>query len=545
MNYFKHFNIGMRLHLAFALVLALLVVGVVTGVWRMREMALTTRTLVGSGNDRLRLATQWRSGIELNWVRTRAALMDTDASRISAWQAEMEETSRQLTETGKRLATMDASDDAKALIADVNRARAAYRDPRAEIVKRHLAAEDVSGLVAQQLQPLSLAYIETLRKLEAYHRRSYDAALTQAEAAVERDQQFKAAGGILALLLGGLFARSLARSIIVPITQASHSTQRIAHGDLTQQVHSLGQDEAAQLHQALAYMQDNLTRIVAQVRQGTESVASASGNIARANHELAARSEGQAGAVEQTAVAMEQLGSAVKHNADHARQAKHMAQDASSVALRAGELVHQVVDTMKGIQASSRKISDIISVIDGIAFQTNILALNAAVEAARAGEQGRGFAVVASEVRSLAAGSAAAAKEIKRLIGASEARVGQGTILVDQAGEAMSEVVRSSRQVSGLLAEISAACAEQAGGVGQVGQAVVQLDEAAARSAVLVEEMAAAASGLKGQADDLVQLVSVFQLRPGWNDAAGAALGQGARARRVALAHSVIARQQP
>jgi methyl-accepting chemotaxis protein len=259
-------------------------------------------------------------------------------------------------------------------------------------------------------------------------------------------------------------------------------------------------------------MQSSLSSVVTAVRRDSEGVAAASAEIAQGNNDMSARTESQASALEQTAASMEELSGTVRQNADSARTANQLALSASSVAIKGGEVVAQVVDTMKGINESSHKISDIIQVIDGIAFQTNILALNAAVEAARAGEQGRGFAVVASEVRSLAGRSADAAKEIKILINASVERVEQGTVLVDQAGITMNEVVTSIRRVTDIMGEISAASNEQALGVAQVGEAVKQMDEVTQQNAALVEEMAAAASSLKNQASDLVETVSVFRL---------------------------------
>jgi methyl-accepting chemotaxis protein len=259
-------------------------------------------------------------------------------------------------------------------------------------------------------------------------------------------------------------------------------------------------------------MRQRLINIVSSVRNNAESVATGSTEIAQGNHDLSARTESQASALEETAASMEELSATVKQNADSARQANQLAMSASMVAINGGEVVAQVVDTMKGINESSRKIADIISVIDGIAFQTNILALNAAVEAARAGEQGRGFAVVASEVRSLAGRSAEAAREIKNLINTSVERVEQGSILADKAGTTMTEVVNSIKRVTYIMGEISAASNEQALGVAQVGEAVTQMDHTTQQNAALVEEMAAAASSLKSQAQVLVKAVAVFRL---------------------------------
>jgi methyl-accepting chemotaxis protein len=304
----------------------------------------------------------------------------------------------------------------------------------------------------------------------------------------------------------------LARALAKPMSHAVHVAERLAEGDLTTEVRPAGNAETAQLLRAMATMQGSLVGIVGNVKNGAQQVATASAEIAQGNHDLSARTESQASALEETAASMEELGSTVKQNADSARQANQLAMNASTVAIQGGEVVGQVVETMKGINESSRKIADIISVIDGIAFQTNILALNAAVEAARAGEQGRGFAVVASEVRSLAGRSAEAAKEIKTLIGASVERVEQGTSLVDKAGATMTEVVSSIRRVTDIMGEISAASSEQSAGVSQVGEAVTQMDQATQQNAALVEEMAAAASGLKSQAQELVQVVAVFKL---------------------------------
>ncbi|MBC7682282.1 MAG: CHASE3 domain-containing protein [Ferruginibacter sp.] len=319
-------------------------------------------------------------------------------------------------------------------------------------------------------------------------------------------------GAVIAVVTAGILGVWVSKSITGPVAQAVQVAQAVAAGDLTSRIEVNTHDEVGVLLETLRGMNDNLSQVVTQVRQGSEAVASASGEIAQGNQDLSGRTESQASALEETAASMEELASTIRQNADNAKQANQLAQSASHVAVQGGQVVAQVVDTMKGISESSRKIADIIGVIDGIAFQTNILALNAAVEAARAGEQGRGFAVVASEVRSLAGRSAEAAKEIKILIAASVERVEQGTQLVDRAGNTMKEIVTSIRRVADIMGEISAASAEQSAGIAQVGEAVTQMDQATQQNAALVEQMAAAASSLNSQAADLVQAVAVFKL---------------------------------
>ena len=341
-----------------------------------------------------------------------------------------------------------------------------------------------------------------------------DSAAVSADAAVQAHRAslisivLMLAVGAAGIGVGVWFSRKITR----PVDDALGLARAIAGGDLTTHVKVVGRDEIAELLKALAAMQDSLVGVVGNVRANSESVATASAQISQGSNDLSARTEEQASALQQAAASMEELGSTVRQNAENALSANQLALGASTVARKGGDVVGEVVVTMKGINESSKRIVDIIGVIDGIAFQTNILALNAAVEAARAGEQGRGFAVVASEVRSLAQRSADAAKEIKSLISASVERVEHGTALVDRAGVTMTEIVTSIARVTDIMGEISAASTEQSTGVGQIGEAIAQMDQATQQNAALVEESAAAAESLRDQAQQLVRVVSVFVL---------------------------------
>ncbi|WP_317204187.1 methyl-accepting chemotaxis protein, partial [Janthinobacterium sp.] len=333
-------------------------------------------------------------------------------------------------------------------------------------------------------------------------------------------------GGALAALLAGLLAFWLARNISVPLRAAIALAKRVAQGDLTARVAVASRDETGELMQALKEMNESLLGIVGEVRGGTETIATASAQIAAGNLDLSSRTEQQASSLEETASSMEELTGTVQQNAASARQANGLVDAATAEATKGGAVVAQVVATMGSINASSKKIVDIIGVIDGIAFQTNILALNAAVEAARAGEQGRGFAVVATEVRNLAQRSASAAKEIKTLIDDSVEQVGIGTRLVDQAGAAMHDIVNSVQRVSAIVSQISAASDEQRSGIEQVNQAIAQMDQVTQQNAALVEQAAAAAASMQEPAGALAGVVSVFQT--------GAAAGAPARRARAA-----------
>ncbi|MDI1338847.1 methyl-accepting chemotaxis protein [Polaromonas sp.] len=414
----------------------------------------------------------------------------------------------------------------------------AFAEDRAKFVQQGLRpvvaalrANDIkeaSRLMTEVVRPL---YVPVGADIEALMKLQLDVAKSEYDNALARYATIRI-GAISAIVAGVLFAfvfgMTLVRGISRSLTQAGEAANAVAQGDLTHTILVDGKDEVAQLLTSLSAMKDSLVNIVGQVRSGTDTIATASSQIAAGNHDLSSRTEEQASSLEETAASMEELTSTVKQNADNARQANQLAVTASSVAVKGGSVVAEVVGTMGAINASSRKIVDIIGVIDGIAFQTNILALNAAVEAARAGEQGRGFAVVAAEVRNLAQRSAAAAKEIKTLIGDSVDKVEEGSKQVAEAGKTMDEIVDSVKRVTDIMAEITAASQEQTAGIEQINQAITQMDQVTQQNAALVEEAAAAASSLQEQASGLSQVVSVFRLE-------GGQMAPGQRPARAAL----------
>ena len=404
--------------------------------------------------------------------------------------------------------------DAQATLAAVQLSRKAFEPLQNET--RDLAASgqvfEAKEVLIDKMHPAQLKYFAAMDALLLQQQQQLSQTTQATEDAANSVRGMLLATTLALLLTGAALGWWTIRSITVPLRQAVRVARSVAAGNLREPIASEGPYEVGQLLQALQDMQTALARVVAEVRTGSQHVSDASAEIAQGNMDLSNRTEAQAGALEETNAAMQELRDAVTHNADNAQAANALAHQATAVAQRGGQVVGQVVETMRGINESSRKIADIISVIDGIAFQTNILALNAAVEAARAGEQGRGFAVVASEVRALAGRSAAAAREIKGLIGASVERVEVGSNLVDKAGETMQEVVTAIDRVTRLMGEISGASAEQRSGVAQIGEAITHMDHVTQQNAALVEQIAAAAGGLRTQAQELVQAVAVFEV---------------------------------
>src|SRR5450830_190550 len=512
MKSINNMKIGDRLAIGFAIILALSIVSTGIGIWRMQVVSQVTRAMVDESVRKERLISALNTNLRGSILRTIAILRSSDQMLNAFFLNEDLSAKKDAVALQQQIAALLVSAEEKDLYRQMLEQQAAYGKINYHMMelKANGDADEGNQVLVQEFVPSSKRYQAVLQKLLAWEQAEIDKTSQQIDLIAAQSRTLLLAVEIAALLFGVSCAWLLTRSIIRPIRQAVALSRKVADGDLTTEIVVKRKDEVGQLLMSLQGMNSNLRNIVSNVRVGTQTIAIASREIAVGNMDLSSRTEAQASALEQTASAMEELISTVRSNADNAREASALASTASDIAIEGGRVVDQVVQTMGDINASSKKIVDIISVIDGIAFQTNILALNAAVEAARAGEQGRGFAVVASEVRSLAQRSAAAAKEIKSLIDDSMRRVSNGSLQVERAGATMTNIVTSVKRVTSIVHEISKASQEQAAGIDQVNNTITQLDNVTQQNAALVEEAASAADAMQLQAANLTKLVSVF-----------------------------------
>jgi methyl-accepting chemotaxis protein len=510
----RRISIRSRLIAAFGALILLLAAMAGVGAWRLAELDQRTADMATVNLRVERVVGEWLAQTRTNTLRRLIVTRTEDPAVQRMLAPELDAATKHINELQREAETLIRTPEAQALVKDSELKRKAFLAVRQAVAEKKKAGDNdgANALLESSMMPAQNQYVDALQTLRDYYTGQVerDAALAAESARSGRRVLvgFCLAGVLLALLSSWLIARSITR----PIDEAVRAARRVADGDLTVTLQSGGNDETAQLLRALADMTARLRSLVSEVAQGARTVADTSAQIAQGNSDLSQRTEEQASTLEETASSMEELTSTVGQNADNARVANELAAGAAAVAREGGAAVGQVVTTMNGISASSKKIAEIIGVIDGIAFQTNILALNAAVEAARAGDQGRGFAVVAAEVRTLAQRSAQAAKEIKTLIVDSVAQVNAGTGQVDLAGRKMQDIVLSVSKVSKLIAEIASASQEQSSGIEQVNTAVTQMDQVVQQNASLVEEAAAATESMKGEAAALLQLVSRFRL---------------------------------
>jgi methyl-accepting chemotaxis protein len=537
MSALSNISIGKRLGLGFAVILALAVAITGIAIWRLQEVADATRAMMEVPLAKERMISDWSNNINSAVRRTTVIARSADPSLAAYFADEAKASSAASAELQKKVEALIVADDEKALFVRVGEQRKVYLSSRDQMSKLKSAGqlEEADAVFKDVFVPGSASYQALIGDLLKMQRQKIDAIAVQIEGVASASRKLLFTLAVLVLAFGVASAWLLTTGITRPLREAVQAARRVASGDLTGRIEVTGSDETGQLLQALQEMNTALLKIVLEVRNGTASIETSSSEIAAGNQDLSSRTEQQAGSLEETASSMEELTATVKNNAGNARQANQLADVAAQVAVKGGAVVAEVVGTMDAINVASRKIVDIIGVIDGIAFQTNILALNAAVEAARAGEQGRGFAVVATEVRTLAQRSAAAAKEIKELIGDSVDKVNQGSKLVADAGATMEDIVASVHRVSGIITEITVASNEQSAGIEEVYKAIGQMDEVTQQNAALVEQSAAAAEAMQQQAVGLAQVVSVFKVDR-FAAAADTATGRPGQRGREALA---------
>ncbi|CAN5876834.1 methyl-accepting chemotaxis protein [soil metagenome] len=514
---FANMKIGVRLGLGFGVVQILMVFLLMVAVGRMDHIGSLNKKILDTDWVKADAASTINVLTRANARRTLELFIESDPVAITKIYAQIDSNKRAISDAFALLEKLVYSPEGKALLAKTKSDRAQYVQSFGLVGK--LLTEDKRDDAVRTMKQETLPALDVLegdvKELSTLQKKLVGISGLEVGSTITSASQLLIGLGLVSLIVSIVIGYTIVRSITGPLRRAVTIAQAVAAGDLSSRIDVTSKDETGQMLAALEVMNSSLIHIVSQVRSGTDTIATASGEIAEGNLDLSSRTEDQASSLEETAASMEELTSTVKQNADNARQANQLALDASEVAVRGGALVLQVVGTMESISASSKKIVDIISVIDSIAFQTNILALNAAVEAARAGEQGRGFAVVASEVRNLAHRSAAAAKEIKSLIDASVKNVDGGSKLVNQAGETMNDIVSSIAKVTDIMGDITNASIEQSDGIEQINQAIMQMDDVTQQNAALVEEAAAVAQSLQDQAATLVGVVSIFTLQQG------------------------------
>jgi methyl-accepting chemotaxis protein len=513
----RSLRIGARLAIGFGIILVMLIVVLAADTvvsTRNRESMITALEV---SNQKSALAATIKGALLEGGIAMRNIGLQTDLGAMKKEEEKLKVLRKQFAEAGEKLAALGLNDTERKILADIARLDKEMDVPFKEAIKMIGAfnVEEAIKLISTKVDPINQQEVVEINKLVRIQQAAAHEVLEGTVASGRQLTIILFVIGAVALVIGSMFAWTMTHSIVRPLQDAVAVARRVAAGELTSQVAVDGKDEVSELLQALRDMNDSLLKIVGEVRVGTDSITIASREIASGNADLSARTEMQAGALQKTASSMDQLTSTVKQNAENAKEANRLVISASDVAVKGGTVVGEVVGTMGSIKDSSRKIVDIIGVIDGIAFQTNILALNAAVEAARAGEQGRGFAVVAAEVRNLAQRSAGAAKEIKQLISDSVEKVDAGGKLVDQAGKTMDEIVTSVMHVADIMREITAASEEQSSGIEEVNRAIAHMDEMTQQNAALVEEAAAAAQSMQDQAATLGYTVAVFKMEGG------------------------------